>query len=104
MISAPQCSASLGDLHHLVVGETLRRLHLLHVEQRGHLDVVGGRERSQDGEREERKRRQTRKSLLVGASWSLLDLAKSGVFKCFFAQKNFPQSFAVTKSQEVDEK
>ena len=41
-----------------------------------------------------------RKSLLVGASWSLLDLAKSDVFKCFFAQKNFPQSLAVTKSED----
>ena len=28
-----------------------------------------------------------RKSLLVGASWSLLDLAKSVVFECFFVQK-----------------
>ena len=35
---------------------------------------------------------------------SLLEIAKSVVFKCFFAQKNFPQSFAVTKSPEVGEK
>ena len=32
-----------------------------------------------------------RKSLLVGASCSLLDLAKSDAFKCFIDQKTFPQ-------------
>ena len=42
------------------------------VRQRGHLDVEGGREGSQDGEREERKRRQTRKSPLEGYLRELL--------------------------------
>ena len=42
-----------------------------------------------------------RKSLLVGASCSLLDLAKSDVFECFFVQETCTQGFAVPKSQEA---
>ena len=42
-----------------------------------------------------------RKSLLVGASWSLLDLAKSDVFECFFVQETCTQGFAVPKSQDA---
>ena len=66
-LSAPRRSVSLGDLHHLVVGETHRRLHLLLVEQRGHLDVVGGRERGWEPSWRERVEEvPARKSLLDG--------------------------------------
>ena len=47
-----------------------------------------------------RKRPRPARAFLMGASWSLLEMAKSVVFKCFFVQKNFPQSLAVTKSED----
>ena len=99
-LSAPRRSVSLGDLHHLVVGETHRRLHLLLVEQRGHLDVVGGRERIGWRERERKEEVPDSQESSCGHLQSLLEIAKSVVFKCFFAQKNFPQSLAVTKSED----
>jgi len=37
----------------------------------------------------------------MGASWSLLEMAKSVVFECFFVQETCTQGFAVPKSQEA---
>ena len=67
---------------------------------RGHLDVEGGREESQnvEGGKEEAP---ARKGFLEGRLLVTLVVAKSDVFKCFFVQKKLSQSFAVTKCQDA---
>ena len=73
------------------------------MRQRGHLDVEGGREGSQDGEREEGGRHQTRKSPLVGASshsWILQRVSFSNVS---LARRTFPNLRGYQKSGRLRE-
>ena len=69
-------------------------------QRRRHLDVGGGRKREMGVRERGKEEVPDSQESSCGHLQSLLDLAKSDVFKCFFVQKNFPQSLAVTKSED----